>query len=228
MRETGKMTDLETMIRSVPFYGMLSDDEKKLLERNIFAAHYSRGDVIHGRVSDCTGMIFVYSGSACASMTSDDGREIILYRLEAGDVCSLSASCVIRAITFDVTVEAETETEALILKSSVFKELYDRNIRVQNFALNTAVERFSDVMWSFQQIVFTKLDRRLAAFLYDETVKRKSDVVPLTHDEIARYIGSVRETVSRMLKYFERENIVSLSRHGVTVTDREALKRLAM
>ena len=92
--------------------------------------------------------------------------------------------------------------------------------------LKKATERFSEVMWVMQQILFFKADRRVAIFLIDEMNKTKSAMLNITHDKIARYIGSAREVVSRILKYFEREKIVKIHRGGLEVIDKTALLKL--
>ena len=96
------------------------------------------------------------------------------------------------------------------------------------FALETALGRFSDVMWVMQQILFMSMDKRLAIFLYDESARIGDDNIPLSHEQIAKYMGSAREVVSRMLKYFSNEGIVELSRRGVKITDRKKLRTLTL
>lgn len=89
-----------------------------------------------------------------------------------------------------------------------------------------ATTRFSDVMWAMQQILFMGVDKRLAIFLWDETAKTGSNSIKMTHEQIARYMGSAREVVSRMLKYFAGEGIVALSRGEIRVMDKEKLSKL--
>ena len=96
------------------------------------------------------------------------------------------------------------------------------------FTLESALSRFSDVMWVMQQILFMSFDRRLAIFLLSEAEKEKSSEIKLTHEQIAKYMGSAREVVSRMLKYFSSEGYVELSRGGVKITDYDSLDRLAL
>ncbi len=159
---------------------------------------------------------------------SDEGKDITLYRLHKGDMCMLSASCVIKAITFDVFIDAEEDSTCCVIGGPAFAAVSERNPEVRIFALETAVNRFSDVMWVMQQILFMSMDKRLAIFLYDESVRTGSDMIALTHGQIARYMGSAREVVSRMLKYFASEGIVEVSRGGVTILDREGLRRLTL
>ena len=157
---------------------------------------------------------------------SDEGKDITLYRLHPVDLCVLSASCVLETITFDVFVDAEEECECLVISGTAFSAVSGRNPDVKIFALETAVSRFSDVMWVMQQILFMSMDKRLAIFLSDESARTGSDTIALTHGQIARYMGSAREVVSRMLKYFASEGIVEVSRGGVTILDKKRLRRL--
>lgn len=140
----------------------------------------------------------------------------------------LSASCVLQTITFDVFVDAEENSECYVISGSAFAEVSARNSKVKIFALETAVSRFSDVMWVMQQILFMSMDKRLAVFLADEAVRTKSDTITLTHEQIARYISSAREVVSRMLKYFANEGLVEVSRGGIKILDKKRLRKLAL
>lgn len=137
----------------------------------------------------------------------------------------LSASCVLQTITFDVFVDAEDDSECYIISGSAFAEISERNPKIKIFALETAVSRFSDVMWVMQQILFMSMDKRLAIFLCDEAARTNSDTVMMTHGQIARYIGSAREVVSRMLKYFANEGIVEVSRKGIKILDKNRLRK---
>ena len=102
----------------------------------------------------------------------------------------------------------------------------EQNPRIRIFALETAVSRFSDVMWVMQQILFMSMDQRLAIFLCDESARTGSDTITLTHGQIARYMGSAREVVSRMLKYFANEGMVEVSRGGIKILDKKRLRQL--
>lgn len=140
----------------------------------------------------------------------------------------LSASCVLQTITFDVFVDAEENSECYVIGGPAFAEVSARNPQIKIFALETAVSRFSDVMWVMQQILFMRMDQRLAIFLADESARTNSDTIALTHEQIARYMGSAREVVSRMLKYFANEGIVEVSRKGVKILDKKRLRELAL
>lgn len=209
-----------------PFWEHLSPHEQDLLCRHTMQAKYSKGSILHNGSDDCVGMILLKSGQLRTYLLSEDGREITLFRLSAGDPCILSASCVMDAITFDVFVQAEENSEALLIPSPIFHQLMEQNIYVENFIYKLIAARFSDVMWAMQQILFMSFDRRLAIFLIDELSKVDGDTIKLTHEQIARYIGSAREVVSRMLKYFAQEGMVELSRGGVRILDKQKLRAL--
>ncbi len=209
-----------------PFWDKISEDEKKLLCENTRYVKYKAGETIHSGGSECKGGVFVKSGCLRAYMLSDEGKEITLYRLYSGDICMLAASCVLHAITFDVCIDAEEDSELFMINPRTFAQLCENNVYVENFALNIAVTRFSDVMWAMQQILFMSFDRRLAIFLNDEIAKTGDDTIHLTHEQVAKYMGSAREVVSRMLKYFSTEGIVELSRGGIKVIDKKKLREL--
>lgn len=210
-----------------PFWETVSDTDKDYLCQNSYLFTYPKGKNIHNG-SECSGVILVRSGSLRLYIMSDEGKDITLYRLHKGDLCMLSASCVLDAITFDVFVDAEEDSECCVISGPAFAAVSKRNVDIKIFALETAVSRFSDVMWVMQQILFMRMDQRLAIFLSDESARTGSDNLTLTHGQIAKYMGSAREVVSRMLKYFASEGIVELSRGGVTILDKKRLRQLTL
>lgn len=210
-----------------PFWNEISESDREFICRNSFEFTYPHGVNVHDG-SECSGVIFVRSGSLRLYMMSEDGKDITLYRLYKGDMCMLSASCVLQTITFDVFVDAEENSECYVISGPAFAEVSKRNPKIKIFALETAVSRFSDVMWVMQQILFMSMDKRLAIFLTDESSRTNSDNITLTHEQIARYMGSAREVVSRMLKYFASEGIVEVYRGGVKILDKERLRKLAL
>lgn len=219
-------TDQAFLESALSFFPHLSSAEKNLLLQNTAAVSYKKGSSIHRADYKCLGLLLVKSGSLRVYIMSEDGREITLYRIYPGELCILSASCVLSSITFDVYIDAVEDSQVLQVSSSVISLLMHDNIYVEAFAYRAITERFSDVMWAMQQILFMSFDRRLAIFLLDESASLKSDEIPMTHEQIAKLMGSAREVVTRMLKYFSSEGYVELSRGMVNLIDKAALRRL--
>ena len=211
----------------MPFWDGLSESDKTDLMNGAGCAEFKKGQNIHNGTV-CTGIIFVKTGCLRVYILSEEGKEITLYRIFAGDVCVLSASCVLDSITFDVYVDAEEDSRCCILSPGSFARVAQRNPEMRIFLLEKTVSRFSEVMWVMQQILFMSFDKRLAVFLLSESEKNSSTEIKLTHEQIAKYMGSAREVVSRMLKYFSSEGFVELSRGGVKISDYEGLRRLAL
>lgn len=217
---------IEYLSSVLPFWSKLSDIEKQLLIDNTSILNYKKDSLIHNGSNDCIGIIIVKSGSLRAYIMSDEGKEVTLYRLFNKDVCTLSASCLLDNITFDIYINSETDSEVFLINSTIFSNLIKNNIYVENFSYKITIEKFSHVMWTMEQILFMKFDQRLAIFLLDESSKNRSDTIYLTHTQIAKYIGSAREVVSRMLKYFSDEGIIKLSRGSVSILDKDKLRKL--
>ncbi len=210
-----------------PFWDKISETDKDYICQNSYTITYPKDTNIHDG-NECSGVIFVRSGSLRLSIMSDEGKDITLYRLHQRDMCMLSASCVLQTITFDVFINAEEDSDCYVISGPALAAVSERNPSIKIFALETAVSRFSDVMWVMQQILFMSLDKRLAIFLSDESARTGSNTITLTHGQIAKYIGSAREAVSRMLKYFTNEKIVEVSRGGIKILDKKRLRKLAL
>lgn len=218
----------ELFSASFPFFDKINDSEQATLLRSSQYVRFKRGVNIHDG-GECTGVILIKSGALRVYIISEDGKEITLYRLFAGEICILSASCVLDTITFDVLIDAEEDSECVVVGGCAFEDIARRLPEVKIFSLEAALSRFSDVMWVMQQILFMSMDKRLAIFLLDECSKTGNDTVKLTHEQIAKYMGSAREVVSRMLKYFASEGLVSTSRsEGIKILDKKRLRTLTV
>ncbi len=220
--------DLEYIPRVLTFWDKLNESQKNLILNNSSPVHYDKGSRIHSGEKDCIGVLLIKKGELRIYILSEEGKEVTLYRLRDGEICILTASCILDNITFDVHVDAEVDSEVLLIDSYYYQQLCKQNIYADNFTHKLVIDSFSDVMWAMEQILFMSFDKRLAIFLSDEITRNQSDTIGLTHEQIAKYIGSAREVVSRMLKYFAQEGIVELSRGGVRVVDKKKLKELIL
>ena len=206
--ERKEAADKGCLACSFPFWDKLTDAQQDFLCRFARPVHYDKGAHVHSPTENCVGILLLRSGQLRAYLLGEDGRDVTLYRLFAGDVCILSASCVLDAVTFDVHIDAEEPVEAYCIGAGAFKRVMDENIYVRCYAYQMTAESYSETMWAMQQILFMSADRRLAIFLTDELAKTGGADLRMTHDQIARYMGSAREVVSRMLKYFAQEGLI--------------------
>lgn len=217
---------MENILTKLPFWTSLTEQEKEILRKSAVIRRYEKGSFIHSSDRDCLGMLFILSGEIRTYILSDEGREITLFRLYPNDLCVLSASCVISQISFDTQMTARQDTEVLIIPPNITALLKEQNISVRCFLYEQATERFSEVMWAMQQILFKGLDQRLAAFLVEECERTNSNAVRMTHEQIARNISSACEAVARMLKQFTQDGLVELKRGEIIIKDTDGLKRL--
>ncbi|MBP3481408.1 MAG: Crp/Fnr family transcriptional regulator [Clostridia bacterium] len=217
------MENIQKYLQMLPFYGRLSDTQRKYLENSAFLRRYDKGGFLYGGDNACLGMIYIISGGVRTYLLSEEGREITLFRLKEGDSCVLSASCIMSEITFETHMVTETDCRLLIIGTEAFGHMVNENIYVKCFQYEMAAKRFSAVMFSIQQILFSKLDRRLSAFLLSEYKRTGSRVIYMTHEEIARQINSAREVVARMLKRFAADGLVELRRGSVKLLDTDGL-----
>ena len=213
-------------LEQLPFWKELTEREREVIRRSAVVRRYEKGALIHSSDQECLGMLLVLSGEIRTYLLSDEGREVTLFRLYEGALCVLSASCVISQITFDTQMAAQRETEVLLIPAGIIAAIKEQNLSVRCFLYELATQRFSDVMWAMQQILFKGLDRRLAGFLLEESTRTGSLTIRMTHEQIAQHISSAREAVARMLKSFAEDGFVELKRGAITLRDVERLKRL--
>ena len=210
-----------------PIWNKLTDLQKEKLEQSAVRRTVKKGTLLHNGDTDCQGLLLVEEGQLRAYILSEEGREVTIYRLFAMDLCLFSASCLMNSIQFDITIETEKDTSLWMIPPDVYKEVMEESAAAANFTNEVMASRFSEVMWLMEQVLWKSFDRRLAAFLTEESVLEGTGDLKITHEKIAAHLGTAREVVTRMLKYFQTEGLVRLSRGTVEVVDSEGLRRLA-
>ena len=210
-----------------PVWDQLNMTQKNRILNSLITRQIKKGTMIHNGSMDCTGLLLVKHGQLRAYILSDEGREITLYRLFDMDMCLFSASCVMRSIQFDVAIEAEKDTDLWIIPAEIYKNIMEESAPVANYTNEIMASRFSDVMWLMENIMWKSLDKRLAAFLLEESTLEGDNTLKLTHEIIANHLGTAREVVTRMLRYFQREGVVKLARGTVEITDEEKLRQMS-
>ncbi len=209
-----------------PMWDRLSQAHKDIIQSSAVKKTVKKGTVLHGGFNDCSGLFLVTSGMLRAYILSEEGKEVTLYRLFEMDICLFSASCMIQSIQFEIMIEAEKDSEVLVIPADVYKSLTEASAPLANYTNQIMASRFSEVMWLIEQLMWKSFDKRLAQFLVEETLVEDTDVLRLTHEKIANHLGTAREVVSRMLKYFEGEGLVMVSRGSVKITDLSRLRQL--
>lgn len=209
-----------------PIWDKLDQDQQERLMASLMFRTVPKGTILHNGDMDCTGLLLVKTGQLRAYILSDEGREITLYRLFDRDMCLFSASCMMRSIQFAVTIETEKDTQFWVIPPEVYQHLMEESAPVANYTNELMADRFSEVMWLMEQIMWKSLDKRLAAFLREEASIEGTPALKITHETIANHLGSHREVITRMLRYFQNEGIVKLSRGMVTILDQEKLEVL--
>jgi len=209
-----------------PVWGKLTPAQQERIHGSVMERSVSKGTVIHNGSVDCTGLLLVKSGQLRAYILSAEGREITIYRLFDRDLCLFSASCMMRSIQFDVTIEAEKDTDLWLIPPEVYQSIMEESAPVANYTNEVMATRFSDVMWLVEQIMWKSMDKRVAAFLLEEVSIEGTNQLKITHETIANHLGSHREVITRMLRYFQSEGMVRLSRGIVEITDARKLEEL--
>ena len=210
-----------------PIWDKLTGAQRELLSRSASQRNVPAGTMLHNGSADCVGLFVIRSGQLRAFVLSDEGKEVTIYRLFERDICLFSASCMIQSIQFEVMIEAEKDSQVWVIPPDVYKQLMESSAAIANYTNELMATRFSEVMWLIEQIMWKSFDKRLAAFLLEESALEESDTLKITHEKIASHLGTAREVVTRMLRYFQSEGMVNLTRGAVELIDRERLTALS-
>ena len=210
----------------LPIWDKLTPAQQQRVAEVVEYRQVKKGTRIHDSSADCLGLVMVRSGQLRTYILSEDGREITISRLFEYDVSLLSASCVMPDMQFNVMIEAEKDTEFWSIPACLFKNLLDESVAVALFSNSLISSNFSELMWLMEQIMWKSFDKRLAAFLLEESSLEQNPALKITHEKIAAHMGTAREVVTRMLRYFQGEGMVKLTRGTVELTDLKKLRKL--
>lgn len=212
--------------QSLSFYKDLTNKERDILKKeSIFFSRKKASSLINN--NECQGLVLVVEGQLRAYITSPEGKEITLYRLLSQDVCIMTAACMLKNINFDIQVELEEDSSFILVPTNIYEKISAENPTVSAFTLTMITERFNDVMWTLEQLVFSPLGKRLSNFLMEHYALEGQTTLHITHDYIARDLGTAREVISRLLKYLEKEGLLKLSRGSIELLDLKGIRLLA-
>ena len=210
-----------------PIWNKLTREQQERLRGVTELQQIPRGTVVHDGSPECKGMVLVKSGQLRAYLLSEEGREVTICRFFEMDICLFSASCVMPNMMFDVFIEAEKDTEIWVIPACLYQNLMDESLPLSNYSHALITNHFSEVMWLMEQIMWKSFDKRLAGFLVEESRIEETDSLKITHEKIAAHLGTAREVVTRMLRYFQSDGMVKLTRGTVELVDKKALLRLS-
>jgi CRP/FNR family transcriptional regulator len=219
--------DIDFLKGTLPFLKLLDETDHRSIIMAGSKSAFEQGEVILNREKECSGLVIVKSGQLRVFLETEDGKEITLYRLLSDDICILTASCVLKNITFEVTLEVEKDSVVYFIPASVWSKLADKNSVIKEFSMELVAGRFSEVMWVMEQMVSKNMGQRVAAFLLEQSVLEKSQTLTMTHETIAKNLGTAREVISRILKYLENDGVLKLSRGQIKLTDMNKLKEMS-
>ena len=209
-----------------PIWNKLTPDQQQRIQSVSEFRAVKSGTILHDGSPNCLGLMLVRSGQLRAYLLNDEGREITICRFFEMDMCLFSASCVMPNMQFDIFVEAEKDTDLWIIPACLYQNLMDDSVAIANYSHNLITNHFSEVMWLMEQIMWKSFDKRLAKFLLEEAQLEQTDSLKLTHEKIANHMGTAREVVTRMLRYFQNEGMVRLTRGTIDIVDEEKLQAL--
>ena len=210
----------------LPFWDKLTPEQQNQIATVAEYHNVKKGTHIHDSSAECLGLVTVRSGQLRAYILSEDGREITIGRLFDYDVSLLSASCVMPDMQFNIMIEAEKDTQFWSIPACLFKNLVDESLAVSNYSRSLISSNLSELMWLMEQIMWKSFDKRLAAFLLEESALEGTPLLKITHEKIAAHMGTAREVVTRMLRYFQNEGMVKLTRGTIEIADEEKLEQL--
>ena len=208
----------------LPVLNDLSEEDRLVLEKSAIRKKLKNRTIIHNGIEDCSGLFIIVNGEVRVYTISDKGKEITIYRLFDRDICLFSATCMLKNIQFDLIIETQCDTDAYFIPADIYKNIMAKSAPLANFTNELISSRFTEVMWLLDQILWKSFDKRLASFLLDESAIEGSEILKITHEEIGNHLGNPREVVTRMLKYFQNEGMVKLSRGMVKIINEEKLK----
>ncbi len=209
-----------------PIWNKLTADQQQRLASASELKRVKQGTILHDGSPECLGMLLVHSGQLRAYILSEEGREVTISRFFDMDICLFSASCVMSNMQFEVFIEAEKDSQIWIIPACLYQNLMDESLAVANYSHNLITSHLSEVMWLMEQIMWKSFDKRLAKFLLEESTLEGTHSLKLTHEKIANHLGTAREVVTRMLRYFQSEGMVKLTRGTVEISDPKALAAL--
>lgn len=209
---------------SFPQFARLDPESAQLFAGQARVVTLPPGTAVFHDGSACVHYVLVIEGSVRVQKVAENGREIVLYRVESGQSCVLTTNCLISHGDYSAEGIAETEVKAMILPAAAFRLLLARSEAFRDFVFSAYATRIADLLLLIEEVAFGRVDVRLAAWLSQHS--GQDGAIRATHQDLATELGTAREVVSRQLKEFERRGWVGLFRGRIEIKNRAGLESL--
>lgn len=209
-----------------PFWNELTDKQRMKFNASWRIEIYGKNCQLYSATQERSGIMLVRKGSLRVYMISEEGREVTLYRVFPGGVCVLSAANLLDEIDFDVLIEASEESEVLKIPAVELAPIMAENVALEVYLYKKTAECFSECMWTMQQVLFKRIDQKIARYLWDVSIRESTTIIMATHDEIARDIGSAREVVTKTVKHMVGDGLIKSGHSKVEIVDKDGLYAL--
>jgi len=183
------------------------------------------GTIIFGPGKIPSNLLLLLEGTVRVQQFSENGREIVLYRVQAGQSCVLTTSCLLADEAYTAEGIAETDVTAVAIPRAEFDDLISNSEVFRHFVFAAYSKRITDLFFVIEELAFRRVDIRLAQKLLD--LENQANIVKSTHQQLAAELGTAREVISRQLQEFQRRGWISQTRGSIELTDIPNLKRQA-
>jgi len=207
----------------------ISDDIWQMDVGKAVRMQVPRGTVLFRDGDSCKGYVLVVSGSVRVQKMDPQGHEMVLYRVEEGQSCMLTTTCLLGSRSYPAEGIAESDVDLVMLPLKAFEHALAGSEGFRHFVMHNIGERICDLMLLLEDVAFGRMDARLARLLLkniDPGAGKTGLTLNRTHRELAVELGTAREVISRLLKNFERNGLVELSRNQITLCDLRSLQKL--
>lgn len=208
----------------LPFWNELTPAQRTALQDAAQTQHCAAQTRLNAKES-CMGLVGISTGRVRVFTTSRQGREMTLFRLLSYDLCLFSAACLFRSASFEIMLEAQEDTEFVLIPAAVYDRVRRENIAASNYTSELLAQRVSDLLMIMEQWMNQSLAQRIGLFLLEEAQLCDSEELALTHEEIARHVCTAREVVSRQMKLLAAQGLLHVGRGKITLTDSAAMRR---
>lgn len=212
----------EYLSNALPFWSALTNSQRENIIAGSRSERFKKDSLIYGGIGDL-GVVIVRRGRLCVYTVSQEGREFVIMRLFGGNICMLGSETVMGRSAHITNISAESEVDLIIINSAVYDEICMMNRRAEFFTRTVINDHMAAIVANVQNMLLVSVERRVANFILEEHERSSSSRIKVTHEQLAKYIGTAREVVSRTLKKLSADGVISAERGVIVIKDLTAL-----